>query len=401
MTWSERIVRGHRRRTDYAIHDAFVKLATDAAALETFEEILYCVRKRAPRLFDAPVLNGHHAGVDALVNLSRFRNEHLRKITQWLGSVSSWRPAVSSLARHLICEYDVPSFLSSAWWANDLYAHAKRGWFVAHSRGASFRSLHLPIALTRRMEHIFLKSQDHMPIEYAMRRAELLALGMPPTLVKAILNTRLATDLRHGEFWRTFWLFLLEHADDVDPAQIGPLIDYVQAIRHDRIAVTTEDGIWEMEPPQPAFSVNGRTVQSMMRLMQAWHKSLGGGGAFFSWRPSPFQPWFLEESHSDRSEAPRRWHMTELTDSAKLRSEGAALHHCVATYAYRCDRGVSSIWTLRLWQGNKARSVLTVEVDPRIRAIVQARGRANRPASGRPLEMLREWAGRERLKIAI
>ena len=41
----------------------------------------------------------------------------------------------------------------------------------------------------------------------------------------------------------------------------------------------TPDGMVELHPPQPAFSIKGRTVQSMLRLMRDWHRSLGVGGA--------------------------------------------------------------------------------------------------------------------------
>ena len=122
----------------------------------------------------------------------------------------------------------------------------KRSWFVAHSRGTSFRSLDLPIVMTRKMEHIFLASQDHLPIEHAMRRAELLALGATTELVNAIMFTRLATDSCHSDFWRTFWIFLIANAADVEPAQIGPMIDYIQAVRLDR----TRDGMMEFGSPQ-------------------------------------------------------------------------------------------------------------------------------------------------------
>jgi hypothetical protein len=50
-------------------------------------------------------------------------------------------------------------FLASSWYSTeDAAADKKRGWFVAHARGASFRSLNLPIVMTRKMEHIFLAS---------------------------------------------------------------------------------------------------------------------------------------------------------------------------------------------------------------------------------------------------
>lgn len=281
----------------------------------------------------------------------------------------------------------------------DAAADKKRSWFVYHSRGTSLRSLNLPIAMTRKMEHIFLASQDHLPIEHAIRRAELLALAAPDAFVQAVLSTRLATDLSHSEFWRTVWIFLIANARDLDPVQIGPMIDYIQAVRHERIAVETPDGMIQLDPPQPEFSMKGRTVQSMLRLMRGWHGSLGKSTATFAWMRSPFQPMLLEESSRSGSEMSRRWQMMELTDSAQLRQEGAALHHCVASYMDRCRRGVSSIWSLRLWRGEKVSPVLTVEVDPKRRAIIQARGRANRPASGKPLGLVQDWAVRERLRM--
>jgi hypothetical protein len=301
------------------------------------------------------------------------------------------------LAHHLICEYRVPAFLAASWHATDAAADKKRGWFVAHSRGASFRSLDLPIVMTRKMEHIFLASQDHLSIEHAIRRAELLALGAPAEFVKAIMSTQIAADLRHSEFWRTVWVFLIANAGDLDPMQIGPLIDYIQAVRHDG----TQDGMMEFGAPQAAFSMKGRTVQSILRLMREWHLNLGAGSVSLSWVRSSFEPMLIDELSPDGSEISRRWQMMELINSAQLRREGAALHHCVASYADRCNRGSSSIWSLRFWQAEKIHHVLTVEVDPSKRAVIQARGRANRAASGRPLRLLQDWAFRERLRMTF
>ena len=205
MSRPESHVREHKLQTDRAIHRAYVRLAPDAAVLETFNEILYVARKRAGLPLSAPISDGRHMGVEALVNLSRFRGEHIRRVIDWQGTSSSWRPAVASLAHHLLCRYTVPGFLASSWYASDSAADRKRRWFVEHAGGASFRSLDLPMAMTRKMEHLFLASSDHLPIEYAMRRAELLGLEVPADFVRTLLSTRLAMDLRHGEFWRTFF----------------------------------------------------------------------------------------------------------------------------------------------------------------------------------------------------
>ena len=108
MLWSERFVRDHKRQTDRAIHRAGTQLASDPSVLEKFHELVACTRKRAERLFEAPIVEGRHLGVEALVNLSRFQSSHLRPATDWTGTTSSWRPAVASLAHHLVCEYAVP-----------------------------------------------------------------------------------------------------------------------------------------------------------------------------------------------------------------------------------------------------------------------------------------------------
>jgi hypothetical protein len=402
MSWSERSVQDHRRQTDRAIHRVYGQLASDPLTLEVFNELLICVRRRAPRLFVAPVSDGRHLGVEALLHLARFRDAHLRSATDWSGTSSSWRPAVGSLAQHLVCRYDVPAFMLSVWYAGDADGDRKRSWVIAHSRGASFRSLNLPIAMTRRMERIFLASHDHLALEPALRKAELLALGVPVEFIKSIMLTRLAMDLRNGDFWRTFWMFLVLHAGDIDSDQIGPMIDYIQSVRHDCIRIETQDGMVEVFLPQPTFSMKGRTVPSLLRLMREWHRHLGDQSAStFSWAQSSFKPWLFEEPRQDEAATPKRWYMMELTNSAQLRQEGVALHHCVGNYAHLCHRGSSSIWSLRFWQGEKIRSVLTVEIDPKKRAVIQARGQANRSASGKLLSVLHHWATREGLQMAI
>ncbi len=403
MSWSELRVQDHRGQTDRAVHRACAHLASDPLTFSKFQELLICARTRAPRLFEAPVANERHLGIDALVHLARFRCTHIRSAADWPGTPSSWRPAVSSLAQHLTCRYPVPAFMASVWYAKDAAGDRERTWVIAHARGASFRSLDLPITMTRKMESIFLDSQDHLAIEPALRRAELMALGMPAAFTKPILYTRLATDLRHGEFWRSVWIFLITHAEDVDAAQIGPMIDFLQTVRHDKIRIETQSGIVELAPLRPDFSMKGRTVSSLLHLIREWHRSLGAGSgsATVSWPRSSFKPWLLEETRSDSAERARRWHMMELTNSAQLREEGLSLHHCVGSYAHRCSSGSSSIWSLRIWQGQTIRSVLTVELDPKQRAVIQVRGKANRSASGKPLRILHDWAAREGLQMAI
>jgi hypothetical protein len=300
-----------------------------------------------------------------------------------------------------VSRYRIPAFLASAWYATDAFAEAKRKWFIGHASGARFRSLGLPIQLTKAMEHIFLRSPRHFVIEHALRRAELVGLGADEKLVAAVLETRPAADLRHGDFWRTVWLFLIDNARAIENAQIGPIIDFLHAIRHERVGVHADGGVTFREPPQPEFSLKGRTAASVLRLMEGWHRDLGVKAAGLAWAPSSMRPLLMQFPSEDPEAPPVSWELVELTNSEELRAEGIALRHCVASYGYGCWRGASRIWSLRRRRGSHARSVATIEVSPRRRMIVQARGFRNRRLTARERGFVQQWAARERLGLAI
>jgi hypothetical protein len=246
----------------------------DARVSTAFRALLDYVRLRAPGVLNAPTVGDHHPGVEALVNLSRFASAHVRTTADWPGTSASFPGPVCALARHLVCDYRVPAFLAASWYAiDDAYAEKKREWFVAHTRGASFRSLD--------------------------------------------------------------------------------------------------------------------------------HRRLGVGTGGLTWAPSLLRPMLVEQPSQDPSEPPVMWHIMELKNGARLRTEGSALDHCVASYADRCWRGASRIWSLRLQQGESVRHVLTIEVVMTRRTVVQARGRGNRAAFGKPLRLVQEWAVRERLRLTI
>jgi hypothetical protein len=118
-----------------------------------------------------------------------------------------------------------------------------------------------------------------------------------------------------------------------------------------------------------------------------------------AWRREPFATW------------PRAawnglvhgvWIIVELADSRALFDEGRRMRHCVATYTRRCIARRSSIWSLRqrCADDGTTRSVLTIEVQPATRAIVQLKTYANGRPSQPQLELVRQWAAREGLRLA-
>jgi hypothetical protein len=135
-------------------------------------------------------------------------------------------------------------------------------------------------------------------------------------------------------------------------------------------------------------------------MMEAWHRGLGAGDGDFRWPGSGLRPLALEIPSADpQRPLPIIWEIVELTSSSALRAEGRILHHCVASYAWRCRQGLSQIFSIRRQGSASSRPMATVEVDPRQRAVVQARGLRNHRASGKALRLLRAWTARERLRI--
>ena len=61
--------------------------------------------------------------------------------------------------------------------------------------------------------------------------------------------------------------------------------------------------------------------------MDDWHRALGVVSGGLSWEPSRWRPMAVEMSRENPETEPAFWELTELTSSAQLRAEGAALQH--------------------------------------------------------------------------
>jgi hypothetical protein len=377
--------RRHTRAcVDAAIHAEFVRLRQRPRRAWFFERLLRAVQERSALMLTPPTPRGEVIQVTALRNLVPFWRALVREPEDWKGAGGHPLCVIDSLASHLFGRYPTPRFLASVWFGTGTPTRLeRRRWFIAHARGQRFRSLALPFAMTRRMEHFFLRTPDHLSIDPALRRAEVLGLGGTPELADALLATPLAECFEQPERWRLAIAWLVRCGDDVQLAQIRPLVDYLQA-RLDQV------------------ELSGRSFSAVMREVDDWHGTLARERIrIMTWSRSPWNAltFSVQGTPSDRRRA--EWKIVELLDSRELAQEGRAMRHCVATYARACASGYSSIWSLRhRWlDEDAARSVLTVEVRPATRMIVQLRGRANSRASGLPLELVRQWAAREGLRI--
>lgn len=264
---------------------------------------------------------------------------------------------VRSLAIHVVGRHDVPQVLSDVWFAEpDARGREAQRWFIAHSNGQRFRDVPgLPIALTRKMERLLLTSSPDLPLRQAIRRAELRALGAEAWMIGVILDA-LGDDLSRGEFWRPVFEWFVRHTDELDGDDVEQMIDYLVRLSLVPHVFRTPDGPVEIDPPEPEFSITGRSVAAMRRRMNEW----------WTYQPQPkrsrvrWRPLAIPAYASVVREDPERlvrWSIVELTNDAELQAEGYAMRHCVGAYVQDCLRGESSIWSLR-------RSEVTSEVQP-------------------------------------
>lgn len=407
--------------------DAFRWIEGDPARVDAFRRLLLALDRyqdalRMKRLCRGGTYRGSVYGLSALAFHHR----------RWIRSPETWRFApqrrgapqridrFTSLARHLVARYPVPPFMDAAWFAaRSPRALQQQEWFLHLAAGGSVRDLDLPVRLTRRMAHLFALGRSRASIEHHLRWVQVLGLGGGATLARAILATRLGRSLAHDDFWSTVVLFLANNPM-IDPSAVGPIVDYIHHMRFaPRRTVRPDGGLEEAPPPQPGFAMKGRSATRLLRQVEVWHGHLGrvADAGLQSWQPCGLRPFAVDEEEA--AGGPVGWTVQELLSSQDLAAEGAAMGHCVVSYANQCADGFTSIWSIGRRRSDEPReSILTVAVDVEQRAVTQARGRHNlrpgarpnspkaqRAAAGGYLEALDRsdhilglWAERERLR---
>ena len=352
--------------------------------------------------------------------------------TEWLRPPGTWEPEprhcpwnhgplFRSLARHLLARYEVPRFMDSAWFEVDPeVGRRQQGWWITVAQGGSIRRADTPIHLTKRMAHVFLQAPHNAALMTNLRWAQVIGMGGDERLARAILRTRLGRRFEDDGFWSSVVLFLVNNAM-MDPSWAGPVVDYVHNMKYaPRRTVGEGGGVEEGPPPQPGFTMKGRSATKLLRQVEAWHGDLNRQSyvQFQTWQPSGIRPFELEDETEELGKL--RWTVQELVSSWELAAEGTALNHCVVSYSDQCADGETSIWSIcaRRDGADERENVLTVAVDLHQRAVTQARGKYNalpnrRPNSARLRRaaqagyldllsrsdhVLRVWIDRERLR---
>ena len=388
---------------DDSIHAGRSLAGRHDGALLAYERLLRQVQSQTTLLRASERPRDYRTALNAgLVGMALHHPNWLRPVETWFPTTQKLWPQFTALAHHLFAHYPIPTFMTSVWF--DLptgEALPQHRWYKHLGLGQSIRTVGLPLRFTRAMAHLFTHAPHHYIAVAALRWAQVIGLGGGEALTRAVIGTRLGKALENEDFWESVLHFFINHPS-LDLAQVGPVVDFIQHQKFEwREGVSPKGVLGKQPPPQPDFSIKGRSIASICRLVEEWHKQLGQDTQqpSLSWRHSPFKDFRLVEGSEGQSNM-RLWTITELLTSRALFLEGQAMRHCVATFIERCARRQTSIWSMQVENQRGRHRVLTIEVDPAKRTICQARGKRNRLPQTVEREVIECWAAQEGLRLA-
>lgn len=383
---------------------------------KVFRRLLFIVAANGRLLrTDGGLLAGdehwYNTYVYALYALARQHSRWLRGAEDWKPLGHTARAQFHSLARHLLAEYEVPAFMDRAWFEGcNAVGEQRQEWFIQIGRGRSVRELQLPVALTRMAAYHFLKAPADYSFEGALRWGQTRGAGGSERLARAVA----ASSLRDIQTDEPFWSEVIHwfvHRSELATSHVGPIVDFIFNVKFMPRTIILPDGEMEcLPPPEPEFTMKGRTPAALLRRVEEWHAQLAREQErpLQSWNGLGLEGWIQEQPALEQDVA-WQWTIRELVNSNELQAEGRAMNNCVATYINSCVEGKSSIWSLRLetpeWP--EARRIMTIEVDPETKTIVQARGKCNVVPSDKSCpkrlklapNLLRQWAARSGLRL--
>ena len=317
---------------------------------------------------------------DALGQLARHYGDWLRPVEEWRTDHLSPRAQFRSLTRYLLARYEVPPFMDTAFLQGDLpTAHREQEWFKHIGIGQNIRKADLPLRLTKRMAHLFPSAHRHWSVSRALRWAQFTGMGGRTS--RAVLSTRLR-DYQHDEpFWETVMLFFANQPM-LEPTYIGPIVDYIHYQKFVPQQLPGPNGQFIEGPPaQPNFSMKGRSITKLLRLVDEWHGDLNADdyalGEEDAWEASGFRGFEWEEEDAFSGERVQ-WSIRELRTTLDLLAEGRVMHHCAASYARRCSEGERSVWSMQMtYPAKLPQRILTIALDNHKKTVVDYRGKYN------------------------
>ncbi len=380
-----------KRHIDDIIHDNIASVNKSLGSRQAVERLLVYVPNRTDLLSSMP-LGGEPSWARAahffkgLVALAHNQ-------AYWLRDVATWEPTgncpvrqFGSLARHLLANHPIPNFMDLVWFIDpSKEARRKQKWFRHLGLGGGIHGTDIPVRLTKQMAHHFMNAPDHYSVEEAFRWGQVLGYGGEPALVEAVISTRLGRRFDHETYWAKVIQFFVHNAELVI-GHVGPIVEYLRFQKH----------LFKLEPPLPE---KRKAVIRLLEQVKKWQPPTRATSSTPSIRWDSMEIKGLEYDEDQRWSR-RTWTIRELLDSSELIVEGRVMRHCVASYVGRCAKQRSSIWSMTCFSYLGQEHVLTIEVDPNTRTVVQAKAKRDSHPSPEARKIMLRWARQVGLGVA-
>ena len=261
----------------------------------------------------------------------------------------------------------------------------------------------LPFGITKKQVHLFFTQCDLLVyngraikrdvLYYAFLMARLMRIYNNEMFLLTLFN-QYERYLKRYElnWWDELARFFARYEKDMRNHAIRDYLDYF-------IHRRGED---------PNYRIKGRTLQSVSRQMDEWHEQLrqlryvdGMFGLSYAEKKQLHKIVWSGDARKNFSlrKAGKTYEIIQIKDAFSLYEEGKDMHHCVGSYAYKCMRGDTTIWSLRLIHQNTHKKLLTIEVSNN--RIIQAKGKFNRRATSFEREILLDWAVDQRISMNL
>ena len=335
-------------------------------------------------------------GIEAIANHS---DSWIRPLETWHVKRHNRDHQFSQLLRHLFVAYDVPPFMDHVWFSENETHH---NWYKHIGVGNNIRTApELPVLLTKKMAHHFLSAPNQYTVDEALRWGQVQALGGDKRLMDALRGTKLINNYNNDDFWiNVIRFFILNPMLDVN--HVHPIIDFIWNQKFQNRRVFVERGVAEeIDPPQPNFSMRGRTPRKLLQQVNDWHRQLGRERRQknLEWERSDIGELHLEVGNVEKNRI-INWRIRELLSTEELIDEGRALNHCVYSYADSCFNGKTSVWSMESEDEGIREKVLTIEISLEENLVRQVRGKRNRLPTLKEKNMLMKWIRKEKLDLA-
>jgi len=394
--------RAYKEQREEAIQASLVKKEGPASEfLQTFAPTPFRDLHKKHRKFLA-----RKEGWGTLWHLIGFREHWVRPLEDWKPKGKAIETVLRSLIDHLLCQYPMPAFWFEVWFRRGLRGYAPEDnpdlssctQFVKLAQGTGLHKLiqdgEFPVKFTKKQAHAFMQQRGVITVTQAVRWTQVQSFGGDRRLAETLCKTDWGEGLREEAFRAPVIQWFCNQAM-IDPAQVGPLLDYIQHAKN-----------------QGNFVMKGRTARSLMRDMGEWHKELAVADRVANrqnreaqratwverrspppekFEPSGIRNWETSRKTKDNRTGKQiqvRYSITELLTYQALHDEGRQLHHCAASYAWSVGKGQKSIWSFSIGREKQ----VTIEVRNPTKTVVQIRGTRNRMPTASEITYIQKWA---------